>query len=84
MDPMTKPRDVVALAQARTLARSGRAKAIRERAGITRDEVARCIGVSAVTIWRWEHARRVPRGEPAIAWLSLLTELEGLERPATA
>ncbi|MGO8724412.1 MAG: helix-turn-helix domain-containing protein [Acidimicrobiales bacterium] len=67
--------DAVEIARARELIRSGRAQAIRERAGLSRLEMARSAGVDDSTIARWESGERSPRGEAAKRYARLLREL---------
>ena len=54
-----------------------RLKSLREKAGLSHEEVAEQIGVSATTIYHWESGRMVPSVErfPAIA------ETYNLKRP---
>jgi transcriptional regulator with XRE-family HTH domain len=61
----------------RELVRSGEARAIRERAGISRLEVARELGVDESTIWRWEKGATLPRGEVVSRYSRLLRLLDG-------
>jgi predicted transcriptional regulator len=49
----------------RELLRDGAAKAIRERAGLSRGELAQMVETSPVNIWRYEERGRQPRGEVA-------------------
>lgn len=48
---------------------------VRERARLTRREIADSIGVSEVTIWRWERGRGTPTGPKGQAYCRLLHEL---------
>lgn len=48
---------------------------IRQDAGVTLEEIAAELGVSAVTVQRWERGLAVPRRERAIAYKCLLDEL---------
>lgn len=50
---------------------------IREANAISLREVAAEIGVSQVTIYRWETARTRPSGDDALRYLLLLDELCG-------
>jgi transcriptional regulator with XRE-family HTH domain len=68
-------KDAIEIAKARALIRSGRAQAIRERAGLSRSEVAESVGVNDSTIARWETGERSPRGEGAKRYARLLREL---------
>ena len=63
------------LARVREIVRSGAARSIRLAAGISTVELARAIGVSHVTVWRWEQGTRVPRGEAAIRYGEALDAL---------
>ena len=67
--------DAVEIARARELFRSGRAKTIRERAGLNVSEMARATNVNVSTVARWEAGQRSPRGEAAKRYARLLREL---------
>jgi transcriptional regulator with XRE-family HTH domain len=67
--------DAVEIARARELVRSGRARVIRERAGLSLSEMARSTGDNVSTIARWEAGERSPRGEVAKRYARLLREL---------
>jgi DNA-binding transcriptional regulator YiaG len=60
----------------RTLPEPAEARAIRERAGVTQARLASELGVSAVTISRWECGQRQPRGQHRDAYARLLRELK--------
>jgi transcriptional regulator with XRE-family HTH domain len=64
------------LTSARRLARTGRGRELRLGAGLSLGEVAGAVGVGESTVYRWERAERMPRGEPAIAWAELCDRLE--------
>ncbi len=64
------------MAHARRLANSGAGRRIRLQAGLSLPEVARTVGVSHVTIGRWERGLRVPRHAAALRWVGLLAALE--------
>lgn len=67
---------VVETARARrSLPSPALAKAIREAAGVTQAEVAQELGVSPLTVYRWEAARRRPRGDYLAAYSALLSQL---------
>lgn len=55
--------------------RSGRARTIRERAGLSQSELARTLGVHAVTVNGWECGRKTPRFDMALRYGALLDEL---------
>ncbi len=63
------------LARVRDFVRSGVARSIRLGARLSYGEVARSLGVSPATVFRWERQQRVPRGDAAIAYLRLLERL---------
>jgi DNA-binding transcriptional regulator YiaG len=66
---------VVDLAATRALARSGEARAIRERAGLSLREMAAALGVTRSALQRWEVGLRTPRGESAVRYGALLAAL---------
>lgn len=68
--------EIMLLVEAHKKARSGDAKKIRRRAGLTMAHVAAVVGVSESTVSRWEGGSRKPRGEHALRWAALLNELE--------
>jgi DNA-binding transcriptional regulator YiaG len=70
-----KQREVVRLVQARRLASTGEARAIRLAAELSLREVADTVGVSVTCLWRWENARRAPQGQPAVFYAELLEQL---------
>jgi DNA-binding transcriptional regulator YiaG len=63
---------LAALSRVRSLAASGDARAVRERAGLSLSEMAGTIGVGISTLSRWERAERAPRGEAALAYARVL------------
>lgn len=67
--------DAVEIARVRELARTGRARSIRERAHLSAAEVAAAVGVHEATVTRWELGRRAPRGPAAVRWGKVLREL---------
>jgi predicted transcriptional regulator len=56
--------------------RSGRALATVHEAGLSNADVARIIGVSASSVWRYLNAERRPRRGPALKLIRLLEQLE--------
>lgn len=50
-------------------------RAIRESAGASQAQVAEALAVDRVTVWRWEHGQRAPRGELRERYAALLEEL---------
>ena len=71
--------ETVALAEARVRAADGELVAIRRRARLSQEAIARAVGVSRVTVLRWENGERAPSGEPAVRLAKLLRELEAVE-----
>lgn len=59
----------------RELARAGRAREARQRAGLSLSEIAVAVGVSTATIYRWETAQRRPTGAPALRYARLCENL---------
>ncbi|MFH1330242.1 MAG: helix-turn-helix transcriptional regulator [Actinomycetota bacterium] len=70
--PETQAEDI---ARVRALCAGGAARAIRVAARLSLKEVASDVGVSLSTVWRWEMARRSPRGPAALRYLRLLDRL---------
>jgi DNA-binding XRE family transcriptional regulator len=67
--------ELLAAVRARTLLASGKARDIRERAGVSRDDASRAIGASGAAITHWESGLRRPRTELAARYGQLLDEL---------
>lgn len=57
---------------------TGAAKSIRLAAGVSLPEVARDVGVSHSTIYRWENDLNEPKGDPALRYIDVLDELSGM------
>jgi transcriptional regulator with XRE-family HTH domain len=66
------------LVWARALARSGRARELRLAADLSLREVGAAVGVSAVSVLRWERGERRPHGAPGARYGQLLAALEGI------
>lgn len=75
VDSLRNVVEAVEIARVRGLARSGRARAIRQQARLSQAEIAQAVGVHEATIARWESGTRAPRGAAALRWGSLLREL---------
>jgi transcriptional regulator with XRE-family HTH domain len=75
--------EALAVAQMRADLRSGRARAIRERARLSQADVARALGTDAPTVSRWESGQCPPRRKYALALAQLLWELDQLGRSDT-
>jgi DNA-binding transcriptional regulator YiaG len=72
--------DTIALAEARMRVLNGDLAAIRRRAKLSQDAIGRAVGVTRVTVCRWESGERVPSGDPAVRLARLLRELEALTK----
>jgi DNA-binding transcriptional regulator YiaG len=73
---MISAAEIEALVTVRQLARSGRARELREAAGLSIGEIAPMIGVTSTTIWRWELGQRKPKGEAALRYAAFLLALQ--------
>jgi transcriptional regulator with XRE-family HTH domain len=60
---------------------SGRARELRERAGLTQRELARLLDVTPATISRWESGDRRPTGTQAENYALLLQALRESHEP---
>lgn len=58
-------------------------RAIRESAGVSQLRVASSLGVTRMTVSRWESGIREPRGEHLVSYVALLDELVDLTRDAS-
>lgn len=67
--------DPAALAAARCLVRSPRARAIRERANLSLDDMAAGLGVSGAAVQRWEAGLRRPGRDVALRYAAVLDAL---------
>jgi DNA-binding transcriptional regulator YiaG len=54
------------------LQRTGALADLREAAGLDQTDVARALGVTQPTVWKWEANRMRPTGTHAVALLELL------------
>lgn len=66
---------VLNMARARTLAASGQARSIRQKARLSQGDVAAVVGVSVSTVCKWEHQQRTPRGDAAARYGAFLDRL---------
>jgi DNA-binding transcriptional regulator YiaG len=64
------------IVEARDMARSGAGRRIRIAAGVSHREVARVIGASASSVYRWETGDRVPRSPAGLRWAAEMKRLE--------
>ena len=53
-------------------------RSIRLGAGLSLDKVGAALGVSGVTVGRWENGSRSPRGDDLVAYVRLLSQLQAL------
>ena len=64
------------LARIRRMQQTGEAKRLRERAGVSLRTMAGAVGVRASTLIRWEAGQVRPREGTALAWLTVLHQLQ--------
>ena len=67
--------DLRRLGRMRELCASGQARVVRENARITRAEMARALGVTWVTVERWEKGAPPQNADMALKWLKILDDL---------
>lgn len=67
--------ELVRLARVRQLAASGEAARIRKRSCLSASAAAGAVGVSHVSMLRWEKGQRLPSGDAALRYLELLDAL---------
>jgi transcriptional regulator with XRE-family HTH domain len=67
---------LVELVRTRHQAKAGRARAIREAAGVSGREMAEALDVDPVTLWRWENGLTRPRRDAALRWARALASLK--------
>ncbi len=67
--------ELVRLAALRATARSGRARHLRQFAGLSQTEVAEAVGVDRVTLASWESGRRRPRSVAGLRYADVLERL---------
>ena len=70
--------ETIALAEARVRVGNGDLAAIRRRVKLSQDAIGRAVGVSRVTVCRWENGERAPSGAAAVRLAKLLRELEAI------
>ena len=74
-DALVNSADAVKLARARELAATGEGERIRDKSRLSRAHIGAVVGVSDVTILRWERGERRPSGKPALRYIDLLDKL---------
>jgi DNA-binding transcriptional regulator YiaG len=67
--------DLVRIAWARNLCRTGDGKAIRLKNALSLQEMADTVGVAPATLRAWEEDHALPRGQHALRWLAVLEAL---------
>jgi DNA-binding transcriptional regulator YiaG len=68
--------DLVALSEVRQWARDGHALETRERSRLSQAEFAAAIGTTVPTVSRWERGLRVPCGQIALRYHTLIQSLD--------
>jgi transcriptional regulator with XRE-family HTH domain len=81
---MNAAEEELTVARVRSWLRSGRARAIRRRAGMSQADVARAIGTDAPQISRWESGMTTPHRDSALKLARLYDELEKIIRDENA
>lgn len=76
MPPSQELTALLAVAEARRLAASGRGRAIRLAAGMSVGEVARAADTTHAAVSRWESQARRPSGSAGARWGEVLLALE--------
>ncbi len=71
------------LVQIRRLVKSGKAKRLRQEAGLSLGEAADAAGISVAGLWRWEAGERVPTGDPALRYADFLSKIARSARRAS-
>jgi DNA-binding transcriptional regulator YiaG len=67
--------DAMLIIEARRALSDGRARALREEAGLSQSEVARTLRVTPQAVTRWETGSRTPRGDTALRYARFLARL---------
>jgi transcriptional regulator with XRE-family HTH domain len=81
---MNAEQEAVTVARVRSWLRSGRARAIRQRAGISQAEVARAVGTDHAQISRWESGSPAPHRDSALKLARLYDRMEKIIRDENA
>jgi transcriptional regulator with XRE-family HTH domain len=68
-------KEALLVARARRAVQDGRARSVREAAGLSQHEVGAVVRVTAAAVSRWESGVRLPRGEAAIRYAKFLDRL---------
>lgn len=74
--------DLRLLVRARQLGATGEGRRLRERAGLSLQDVAEAVGVDAGTVSRWERGQGRPNRRGAVRWAeALATAVAALDEP---
>ena len=71
----TSNSEALTVVRVRKALRSGEARELRVRAGLSQNEAARAIGVHELTVSDWERGRNAPRFDAALAYARFLESL---------
>lgn len=78
--PSMRTTQALQVVRVRDLVRTGEVGRSRERAGLSKREVAGAIDVSPSTVMRWERGERVPHASEGLRYLALLDALAAQNR----
>jgi transcriptional regulator with XRE-family HTH domain len=81
---MDAAEEALAVTRARSWLRSGRARAIRKRAGLSQADVARAVGTDHPQVSRWESGLYAPARGTALRLALLYEQLEEIAREEEA
>ena len=70
--------EALAIARVRSWLRTGRARAVRERARLSQADVGAAIGTDGPQVSRWECGKATPRSDSALKLARLLGELDAM------
>jgi DNA-binding XRE family transcriptional regulator len=74
--------EIAATSTVRQWCRNGRARQLREVAGLTLAEVAELAGTDRQTVYRWERGESAPRGDNALRYYRALVQLQEITAAA--
>jgi transcriptional regulator with XRE-family HTH domain len=73
---MDAAEEALAIVRVRAWLRSGRAREVRKRSGLSQSDVGRAVGTDHAQVSRWESGMYAPRRDSALALARLYGELE--------
>lgn len=73
---MDAAEEALAIVRVRSWLRSGRAREIRKRAGLSQSDVGRAVGTDHAQVSRWESGKAVPYRDSVLKLARLYDELE--------